>query len=289
MTSARRLLLVHAHPDDECLSTGGTLARYAAGGDHVSLVTCTNGEEGEIADVPDLGPHDEVRASLADVRVAELREACRRLGPLDLRLLGYRDSGMEGTPANASPGAFINQPLEKVVSRLVVVLREVRPQVVVTYNEYGMYGHPDHIRAHRATVAAVRAAGDAGYAAGRGPAHEVGKLYHTAVPKSVLRQAREAFSRAPVGGGEAFPEEEVERIGTDDDRVTTRVDVAAYMERKMAAIAAHRTQLGTTEPFLELDEEARRRILGAEYYVLADSRVGYPEELEDDLFERIPG
>src|SRR5712692_4852787 len=103
MTAPRCLLLVHAHPDDECLSTGGTIARYADAGVHVVLVTCTNGEVGEIADVPDLGPQEEIRARLGEIRVDELREACRRLGDVDLRLLGYHDSGMEGTLENDAP------------------------------------------------------------------------------------------------------------------------------------------------------------------------------------------
>src|SRR5689334_11133434 len=123
----RCLLLVHAHPDDECLSTGGTIARYANEGARVVLVTCTNGEVGEIADVPDLGSHDEIASRLDEIRIEKLREACRRLGPVDLRLLGYHDSGMEGTSENNAPEAFINQDHEEATRRVAEIVDETKP------------------------------------------------------------------------------------------------------------------------------------------------------------------
>lgn len=279
-------MLVHAHPDDECLSTGGTIARYAAEGVHVCLITCTNGELGEIAELPELGPPESLRARLGEIRVDELRAACDALGEVDLRLLGYHDSGMEGTPGNQDPGAFVQQPFEEVVARIAAILREVRPQVLVTYNEYGFYGHPDHIRAHEAAMAAVAAAADPAHDPDSVP-HEVAKVYHTAIPKGRLRLARELFSQGPMGEDHRFSEEEIDRIGTDDELVTTELDVRAYVPRKVAAIEAHRTQLGTTAAFLSVPDDLRTEAFGREHFVLVRSTVGPPDGIEPDLFERV--
>jgi N-acetyl-1-D-myo-inositol-2-amino-2-deoxy-alpha-D-glucopyranoside deacetylase len=260
----RRIVFAHAHPDDETLLTGGTIARYAAEGAHVCLITCTDGEEGEIAEVPGLGGPDEIRPRLGEVRREELAEACRRLGPIDLRMLGYHDSGMAGTPSNDVPHAFIRQDLEEVTERIVAVLDEVRPQVLVTYNELGGYGHPDHIHTHRAAMAAAARCG-------------VEKVYHSVFPRSLMRSGQEVF------GEDFFSDDDIERIGTDDDLITTVVDVASYVAHKFAALEAHRTQLGTTAPFLEIPAELREMGMGKEFYV----RVGDAArraELEEDLF-----
>lgn len=264
----RRIVFVHAHPDDESLATGGTIARYAAEGAHVCLITCTSGEAGEVADVPDLGTVEEITERLGDVRRDELVEACSRLGDVDLRMLGFHDSGMDGTPANDEPHAFVRQDLDLVVARIVEVFREIEPQVLVTYNEYGGYGHPDHIRAHEAALRAAEICG-------------VAKVYYTAFPKSMLRAGQEAF------GEEFFSEEEIDRVGTEDSDITTVLDVSAYVENKFAALAAHRTQLGTTRIFLDMPDELRAIGLGAEHYVLARSAVPAPKEIEADLFERL--
>src|SRR5918996_3639768 len=131
----RSLVLVHAHPDDESMNTGGTMARYAAEGVHVCLITCTNGEVGEIAELPDLGTAEELAPRLGEIRRGELEEACRRLGQIDLRMLGFHDSGMDGTPSNDDPKAFVNQPLDGPVRMIVEILRELKPQILITYNE----------------------------------------------------------------------------------------------------------------------------------------------------------
>jgi N-acetyl-1-D-myo-inositol-2-amino-2-deoxy-alpha-D-glucopyranoside deacetylase len=284
----RRIVLVHAHPDDECISTGGTIARYSEEGAHVCLITCTNGELGEVADVPELGTVDEIRERLAEVRVRELEEACRRLGAVDLRLFGYHDSGMEGTPSNDEPEAFINQPFDDVVERIVDVLREVRPQVLITYNEYGFYGHPDHVRAHEAATAAVEQAADRG-SPRPGAAHRVAKVYHTAIPRSALRQVREMMAHSPIADQDLLNAEEIERIGTDDHRVTTALDVSPYVDHKFRALEAHRTQYGTTRAFLEMPEEFRLPFARTEWYVLASSTAAPPEGIEQDLFEQLEG
>lgn len=267
------------------MSTGGLLARYAAEGAHVCLVTCTNGEVGEIAEIPDLGTPDEIRPRLGEIRVEELREACRRLGVEDLRLLGYHDSGMAGTPENAAPEAFVNQPVDAVVERLVAIIREVRPQVAVTYNEDGFYGHPDHIKAHEATLAAIPAAAEGSRFPHAGAPWQVSKLYYTAVPKSRLRMARQIFQG---DDGPRWSEEDIERIGTDDELIAARVDVSDYVKAKFYALEAHRTQMGTTQWFLNIPEDVRVTAMGAESYVLASTTLPRPAELEDDLFEGVP-
>jgi N-acetyl-1-D-myo-inositol-2-amino-2-deoxy-alpha-D-glucopyranoside deacetylase len=254
------LVFVHAHPDDETLLTGGTIARYANEGTDVCLITCTDGEEGEVADVPELGTHDEIKAQLGVIRRDELTEACRRLGPVDLRMLGYHDSGMDGTPENEAAHAFINQPLAGVVEKVVRIIEEVRPRAVVTYNEVGGYGHPDHIHAHRAAMEAASWCG-------------VAKVYHAVYPRSLMRAGREMF------GDNFFTEEEIERIGTPDELITTRIDVARYIDHKFAALEAHRTQLGTTKPFLDMPQDVRELGMGTEHFVL----VGADGVAETDL------
>jgi N-acetyl-1-D-myo-inositol-2-amino-2-deoxy-alpha-D-glucopyranoside deacetylase len=266
--ASRRLLLVHAHPDDEALSTGGTIARYSAEGAHVCLVTCTDGQLGEVAEVPGHGSPDQIRPRLGEVRRAELVEACRRLGEVDLRMLGYQDSGMAGTPGNDDPEAFVNQDLAEVAGRIAEIIDEVRPLVLITYDERGSYGHPDHVRAHEAAMRALSVA-----------EHEVAKVYHTAVPRSLLLMARELVE------AEVFTDDEIDRVGTDDELITTAVDVSAYIDRKFAALEAHRTQLGTTGWILSMPAEFRALGFGTEHFVLARSSVRGGEGLEPDLFE----
>jgi N-acetyl-1-D-myo-inositol-2-amino-2-deoxy-alpha-D-glucopyranoside deacetylase len=279
----RCLIFVHAHPDDECLSTGGTIARYSDEGVRVVLVTCTNGEFGEIADVPDLGDVDELRPRLGQIRAEELRAACRELGDVDIRLLGYHDSGMEGTPENSDPRAFVNQDPADAVARVASIIRETTPDVLVTYNDYGFYGHPDHIRTHEIAMAAMAAAADDGYRPDLGPRHRVTKTYYTAVPRSLLAAGRdmaEQFGRSP---DDFFTLEDIDRIGTPDESVTTSIDVSKYVDRKFRALEAHRTQRGTTEQFLAIPEEIRTAAMGGEHYVLARSDKARDGQ-ETDLF-----
>jgi len=269
---SRRVVFVHAHPDDEALQTGGTMARYADEGAHVCLITCTNGEVGEIADVPELGTVEEIQPRLGEIRRAELVEACRRLGDVDLRMLGFHDSGMDGTPENDVAHAFVQQDFDAVVAAIAGVLEEVRPQVLVTYNEYGGYGHPDHIRAHRAGIVAAQRCG-------------VDKIYYTAFPKSLIRMAREMAREIGYGPDDFGTEEDVDRIGTDDDAITTVVDASGFVERKFAALEAHRTQLGTTGAFFMIPSDLRRMAFGPEHYVLAHPSLDMNGRKEVDLFE----
>lgn len=277
---ARAIVFVHAHPDDEVLGTGGTIAHYAAQGVHTCVVTCTNGEFGEVADVPELGSPAEVQKRLGEVRREELVEACRRLGDVDLRMLGFHDSGMEGTPENADPKAFINQDPDEAVQKVVAIYRELRPQVVVTYNEFGFYGHPDHIRAHEVALRAVDASADAAYLPELGDPHAVERVYFTAIPKSLLRRGREIWGE----DADAFmSEEDIARIGTDDELIAATIDVSEHVDRKFHALEAHRTQLGTTERFLSIPQELRVLAFGTECYVLARPQRS-SEAVEPDLF-----
>ncbi|MGH2759541.1 MAG: N-acetyl-1-D-myo-inositol-2-amino-2-deoxy-alpha-D-glucopyranoside deacetylase [Actinomycetota bacterium] len=279
----QRLVLVHAHPDDEAISTGGTIARYSDDGAHVCLITCTNGELGEIAEVPELGPADDLRDRLGEIRRAELEEACRHLGKVDLRMLGFHDSGMAGTPENDDPKVFVNQKIDDVVRMIAPILREVRPQVLVTYNESGFYGHPDHIRAHEAALAAMDAAADPAYEPELGPPHAVSKVYYTAFPKSLLRTARDMASELGWEN-DAFAEDEIEAMGTDDDLIAAALDVAEYIDRKYDALRAHRTQLGTTQWALAMPEQYRVLAFGIEHYVLARSASPRTDVIASDLF-----
>jgi N-acetyl-1-D-myo-inositol-2-amino-2-deoxy-alpha-D-glucopyranoside deacetylase len=203
--SDRRLLLVHAHPDDETIGTGATMAKYAADGAHVTLVTCTLGELGEIL-VPELEHLAADRdGGLGEHRIGERDDAMRALGVTDARWLGgagrWRDSGMMGEPTNDVPGCFWQADVDEAVGELVAVVRQVRPQVIVSYDSNGGYGHPDHIQAHRVAVGAFEAAGDPQRYPDAGPPWSPSKLYEAVVPTSLLRMAFEALQEM----GEAAP------------------------------------------------------------------------------------
>jgi N-acetyl-1-D-myo-inositol-2-amino-2-deoxy-alpha-D-glucopyranoside deacetylase len=276
------LLAVHAHPDDEAFSMGGVLTRLAAEGVRTVLVCATRGEAGEIHD-PDLDP-EEARRRLGDIREEELRRACATLRVSDLRFLGYRDSGMVGTPDNADPRNFHNADPEEAAGRIVQVLREVRPQVVVTYNERGGYGHPDHIAAHRATVAAFDAAADPRRFPEQGlPPWQPLKLYYTAIPRSAIERMR-AMARErglPMPWDRA--DFDLTTITTPDEQITTRVDIRDYLGQKREALLMHRTQIGAEHPLLAIPAEVARDVMGNETFQRVRAHVAAPER-EDDLF-----
>ena len=290
----RRLLLVHAHPDDEAISTGATMAKYAAQGALVTLVTCTLGEEGEIV-VDDLAALAADRDdTLGQHRISELAAACEALGVPDFRFLGgpgrYRDSGMIGTAANQRPNAFWNADLEEATGYLVEVMREVRPQVVITYNEKGDYGHPDHIRAHDVTVAAFAASGDPERYPEAGEPWVPTKLYYIAMPKSYLQQiidatrGNEMFSA--FWGPEVLSADELE-FGVPDDLVTTRTDGTAYHDAKLAAMRAHKSQIAVDGPFFALADGVAKASWSVEHFQLVRGERGPgdgPRGWESDLF-----
>jgi N-acetyl-1-D-myo-inositol-2-amino-2-deoxy-alpha-D-glucopyranoside deacetylase len=232
----RRLLFVHAHPDDESIGTGATMAKYAAEGAQVTLVTCTLGELGEVIppSLAHLAADQEDR--LGEYRIGELAAACDQLGVTDHRFLGgpgrWRDSGMMGTEGNTDPRSFWQADVDEAAAALLDVIREVRPQVLVTYDANGFYGHPDHIQAHRVAWRAFELAQTDAAARTEGLA----RFYATAAP--------------------------------DSAQVTTEIDATAYFERKLAAMRAHATQITVSAPFFALSNQVRQRALGVEYYTL---------------------
>ena len=297
MTSSRRLLLVHAHPDDETINNGATMARYVAEGAEVTLLTCTLGEEGEVL-VPDLAQLAADQADqLGGYRIGELRAAMAALGVTDMRFLGgagrYRDSGMMGTPANGHARAFWNADLDEAVAAAVAVVREVRPQVVVTYDENGGYGHPDHIQAHRVAMDAVTAAADPAYQPELGEAWDVAKVYWCCVPTSVLQRGIDALAETGESFFEGVSSAEDIPFAVADDDVAAAVDGRAFVGAKDAAMRAHATQITVDFPYFALSNMLGQEVLGIEYYRLVRGQRGQagrgPEGWEADLFAGLPG
>ncbi|MFE1512198.1 N-acetyl-1-D-myo-inositol-2-amino-2-deoxy-alpha-D-glucopyranoside deacetylase [Streptomyces sp. NPDC058726] len=273
---SRRLMLVHAHPDDESINNGATMARYAAEGAQVTLVTCTLGERGEV--IPPALRHLS-GAALGGHRLGELKEAMRALGVTDFRLLGgagrYCDSGMMGLPDNDDPGCFWQAEVDQAAGLLAEVILEVRPQVLVTYDENGGYGHPDHIQTHRVAMRAVEIAAEAGW--------DVPRVYWNRVPRSV---AEESFARLndELAG---LPFDKAGSLGdvpgvVDDERITAAVDGTAYAAAKAAAMRAHATQITVAEPWFVLSNDLAQPLFTTEYYELV--RGERPESRESDLF-----
>ena len=285
---ARRLLLVHAHPDDETIGTGATMAKYAAEGALVTLVTCTLGEEGEIL-VPGLSHlASSADDALGEHRVGELAAACAALGVTDHRFLGgpgrWRDSGMMGTPQNDRPEAFWQADLDEAVRALVAIVREVRPQVVVTYDEKGGYGHPDHIQAHRVTVQAFDRAGDPAYAPEAGEPWQPSRLYYTAIPKSVLQAGSDHLKASGDTGFFGVDSADDLPFGNPDEEVTTEVDAREHLGAKVAAMRAHATQIAVDGPFFALSDNVGQQAMGVEHFVLARGERSAAGGREDDLF-----
>ena len=304
----RTLMTVHAHPDDEVMGTGGVMARAVTEGYRVVLVTCTRGELGEIVD-PELATAPN-RRRLAEIRAAELEAAMGHLGVTEWENLGYRDSGMKGDRGNGDPRAFWNAPLDDAARRLAWLVRTYRPDVMTTYNDFGGYGHPDHVRAHEVAVAAFERAGDPAWYGeqlapehgGTGPEVAEGglvpwvpaKLYEQAWPRT-LRQVltarleaagiRSYWSRPVDASAEELAawEKFMARSTVPDQAVTTRVDVAAFATARFAALSAHRSQIAPDSPLVALGPEAWAELVGSESFVLRAARVPVPVP-ETDLF-----
>jgi N-acetyl-1-D-myo-inositol-2-amino-2-deoxy-alpha-D-glucopyranoside deacetylase len=276
-------VLVHAHPDDEAIGTGATMAHYAAEGAHVTLVTCTLGEEGEIH-VPELAGLAAAHSDqLGGYRVAELTAACAALGVTDHRFLGgagrYRDSGMMGLATNDHPRAFWRADLDEAAGHLVEILREVRPQVLVTYDDNGFYGHPDHIQAHRVAMRAAELATAQGF----GPS----KIYWTAMPKSVLEAGMSAFAESPDNPFADLESAADLPFGSSDDEIAARFDGTDQHDAKVAALRAHATQIPANSWLYSIAGNFGSEFMGVEYYTLAVGERGAgvgPHGWEDDLF-----
>jgi N-acetyl-1-D-myo-inositol-2-amino-2-deoxy-alpha-D-glucopyranoside deacetylase len=293
MSTDRRLLVVHAHPDDETIGTGVTMAKYAAEGAQVTLVTCTLGEEGEVL-VPDLEHLAADRQdALGEHRIGELADAMGILGVEDHRFLGgpgrFRDSGMMGVESNVRPDCLWQADLLEAASELVAIIRETRPQVAVTYDDFGGYGHPDHIQAHRITHYAVALAETASFRPDLGSAWTVKKVYWTAFPRSIIREGIQALQASGSESEFAAMDPDDLPFACEDSLITTAIDGARFTDAKMAALAAHRTQVTVDGGFFALSNNLGSQVWGTEYYRLARG-IGSPDsgsDKESDLFAGI--
>jgi LmbE family N-acetylglucosaminyl deacetylase len=271
-------MVLHAHPDDEVFRTAGIFARYAAAGDRVIAVYATRGEEGEMHD-PDLDP-EEALPRLGEIREAEVREACRRLGVTEVYFLGYRDSGMGGSEANQNPNAFINAPIDEAADRLLAVMRETQPQVLVTYDEQGDggYGHPDHVMCNRVAVAAFRKVQDEPWAPR--------KLYYGASSREAFRRTLQGLEEIGLKMPWLSDDFDIEQYGLPDAEITASIDISEFAPLKKQALAAHRSQIPSDFFYLSIPDDALVRHSGTEYFV----RVHPPAsdgEFEDDLFANL--
>ena len=294
----KHLLLVHAHPDDESIGQGATMARYVAEGIGVTLVTCTGGEMGEIL-VPELehmaADKDD---TLADERKIELDNAMKALGVTDYRYLGgfkrYRDSGMQwhadghAVPADVvHANAFWNADLTEAASYLVETIREVRPQVMVTYDEFGGYGHPDHIQAHRVATYAAALAAVPSYRPDLGAAHDIAKIYWGAMSAERVREGlRDLRAAGDTVTFEGMDPDNLPAFMVEDDVLSARLEADDYVAAKMEALRAHRTQISVDGPFFALANNKGNEVWGTEFYRIAKGELGptEPDGLETDLF-----
>ena len=267
--SGYRILLVHAHPDDETINNGATMALYAALGAQVTLVTCTRGEEGEVL-TPELTHLASSQAdTLGEHREIELANAMKALGVTDFRFLAegerkYRDSGMMGTEPNNRLDVFWQADFEEASDYLVKVIDEVKPHILITYDEIGGYGHPDHIQAHRI---AMRASEKSKW--------QIQKIYWNTMPKSVLA---EGMAKMKELGSDFFGADNVDDLpfAKEDSFVTSLIDGNSYVDAKMAAMKAHQTQISLDGPFFALSNNLGLQVWGHEYYTLVKGEKSAP-------------
>ncbi|MFF9483195.1 PIG-L family deacetylase [Streptomyces sp. NPDC014733] len=266
------LMAVHAHPDDEATSTGGIFARYAAEGMRTVLVTCTDGRcgDGPAGAKPGDPEHDPTAVAL--MRRQELKVSCEALKISDLEMLDYPDSGMVGWPSNDAPESFWQTSVEEAAVRLTELIQRYQPDVVVTYDENGFYGHPDHIQAHRVTMAALE------------KTELTPKVYWTTMPRSTMRRFGEAMREFSEDMPEPDPAEAaaIAEIGLPDDEITTWVDTTAFSDQKFDALAAHASQ-GENIFFLKMGKARFGELMGMETFVRVQDTTGAPVP-ERDLF-----
>jgi len=272
VSAAKRLLLVHAHPDDETIGNGVTMAKYATAGTQVTLVTCTRGEEGEIllSELANLASDKDDK--LGEQRIIELKNAMYELGIKDYRFLGapnkkWRDSGMMGTPQNDRNDVFWQTDLDEAALELVKIILETKPQVLITYDEFGGYGHPDHIKAHRVAMRAAELAIDQGW--------KISKIYWNTTPRSVVQEGIEKMKEV---GSDFFGAESVEDLpwAKPDELVTTVINAPEFVPQKLAAMKAHATQISIDGPFFALSNNLGLEVWGDEYYTLVKGEVAAP-------------
>ena len=286
VNAAKRLLLVHAHPDDETINNGVTMAKYAALGAQVTLVTCTRGEEGEVLvnELANLASDKDDK--LGEHREIELKDAMDELGIKDFRFLGapskkWRDSGMMGTPANDRGDVFWQADLDEASNELVKIILEIKPQVLITYDEFGGYGHPDHIKAHRVAMRAAELAANQGW--------QVNKIYWNTMPRSVIQMGIEKMKEV---GSDFFGAESADDLpfAKPDELVSTVVNAPEYVPAKLAAMKAHATQISVDGPFFALSNNLGLSVWGDEYYTLVKGEKAAPFDAngrELDIFAGI--
>ena len=286
VSAAKRLLLVHAHPDDETINNGVTMAKYAALGAQVTLVTCTRGEAGEVLvnELENLASDKDDK--LGEHREIELKDAMDELGIKDFRFLGapskkWRDSGMMGTPANDRDDVFWQADLDEASNELVKIILEIKPQVLITYDEFGGYGHPDHIKAHRVAMRAAELAANQGW--------QINKIYWNTMPRSVIQMGIEKMKEV---GSDFFGAESADDLpfAKPDELVSTVVNAPEYVPAKLAAMKAHATQISVDGPFFALSNNLGLSVWGDEYYTLVKGEKAAPFDAngrELDIFAGI--
>ena len=272
VSASKRLLLVHAHPDDETINNGVTMAKYAKDGAQVTLVTCTRGEEGEVlvAELSNLASDKDDK--LGQHREIELKDAMAHLGISDFRFLGapnkkWRDSGMMGTPQNDRKDVFWQSDLEEAANELVKIILEIKPQVLITYDEFGGYGHPDHIKAHRVAMRAAEIAAINGW--------KIEKIYWNTMPRSVIQMGIEKMKEI---GSDFFGAESVDDLpfAKPDELVTAVVHASEFVPQKLAAMKAHATQIAVDGPFFALSNNLGLSVWGDEYYTIVKGEKAAP-------------
>jgi N-acetyl-1-D-myo-inositol-2-amino-2-deoxy-alpha-D-glucopyranoside deacetylase len=286
VSASKRLLLVHAHPDDETINNGVTMAKYAKDGAQVTLVTCTRGEEGEVlvAELASLASDKDDK--LGQHREIELKDAMVHLGISDFRFLGapnkkWRDSGMMGMPQNDRADVFWKSDLEESANELVSVILEIKPQVLITYDEFGGYGHPDHIKAHQVAMRAAEIAETKGW--------RIEKIYWNTMPRSVIQMGIEKMKAV---GSDFFGAESADDLpfAKPDELVTSVVHASEFVPQKLAAMKAHATQIAVDGPFFALSNNLGLSVWGDEYYTIVKGEKAAPFDengRELDLFAGI--
>lgn len=272
VSAAKRLLLVHAHPDDETINNGVTMAKYAASGAQVTLVTCTRGEEGEVLVTELANLASDKDDKLGEHREVELKDAMAQLGINDFRFLGapnkkWRDSGMMGTTQNERGDVFWQADLDEASYELVKIILEIKPQVLITYDEFGGYGHPDHIKAHRVAMRAAELATEQGW--------QISKIYWNTMPRSVIQMGIEKMKEV---GSDFFGAQSADDLpfAKPDELVTTVVNAPEYVPQKLEAMKAHATQISVDGPFFALSNNLGLSVWGDEYYTLVKGEKAAP-------------
>jgi LmbE family N-acetylglucosaminyl deacetylase len=268
------LMAVHAHPDDEATTTGGVLAKAAAEGIRTVLVTCTDGACGDGPGGVKPGEPGHDPAAIIELRTTELQKSADILGVAHLELLGFGDSGMEGWPQNDAPGSFWSTPVEEGAAKLAKLIEKYSPDVILTYDENGFYGHPDHIQVNRITMAAIEQTGS------------TAKVYYGTFPKSKFEDFAAAMKEVGLDDwDEELPGEEAGRpdMGATDEEITTWVDISEYAEQKYGSLGAHASQ-GENIVFLQLGLEKFTELMGIETFIRVRDTTNAPLP-EKDLFD----